>query len=800
MIELEYFKFKGDHFYVNYTEMPLNTPGLTFFRGQNLDAKQDGAESSASSNGTGKSRLVQLLEGFIFGSSSRGHFKRMVTPNFEGTLAFKTLKDGHSWEFTYKVASGWQVVQNGTPISVSHKATDCRALLQKTLGLTENDWSYFMSITARSLDTLIKGKPKEKRLYLEEFFNIDEFYENKYNDYLEQKKALAEEVELIRTDRQRLFDLQLALDAMSGAGWLEIQVNACDEVLTILKRQQGAIRSESRTLSDNIGSWNSYQELYIKLQGVDEKTYQDSQQAFLKEKALAGIALDNLRKLETFISQKFVPHRQREPKCTLTQPAEACPTNESITSKSLTVKTMRDKIALKKSISALSAEIEEIEIPHLSSEQLEQLRAEQLKKQLEARDHLSLIEKGGDVCPTCRRPLDFILADVPKEVKLEILRKQVLGIDAALKLIGQQLKSLETYEKLQAKLSLLTEQFNKFPTFGTKLSVAEADLIKDTRLVAQWDAYSKEKDAYTQWKSKLDLLLVEAKSLGYPNTESKESYEARIKEIDDNLSDIGQVLKNFEQFRLISEKVINLPPLVELEEKIANLLEQDTLLGSHIDDLNVLKGSYKEKRDMVISYQAQIDAAKKRLARQDETESAFRQTSFLTEFYSYKGFKLYELKQRCKALVERSNYWSKFFFQEDYLWSMAEDLENLDLLVQPLKHKDVEPYSVSSFSSGEYNRAARVLLFSQLELIPPNKKTNLLFLDEVEGNLDKAGMRAFVEDVLPKLRETFPEKCVVIISHTASLSSSQAIDHLWLAERKDRKTNLTVYPYYQRRN
>jgi DNA repair exonuclease SbcCD ATPase subunit len=102
-------------------------------------------------------------------------------------------------------------------------------------------------------------------------------------------------------------------------------------------------------------------------------------------------------------------------------------------------------------------------------------------------------------------------------------------------------------------------------------------------------------------------------------------------------------------------------------------------------------------------------------------------------------------------------------------------------------------------SSGEFNRASRVLLFSQLELIPPNKRTNLLILDEIEGHLDEAGMTAFCEIVLPKLKETFPDKTIVVISHLGSLAQAGVLDHIWLAERRDRKTTLTVYPDYKRK-
>lgn len=800
MIEFEYFKFSGDRFYVQHTSMPLNAPGITLLRGINYDAQQSSGDALDNSNGVGKSRAIQLLEAFIFGSSARGHFKRMVLPSFEGTLAFRDLKTGHHWEFSYTVEpSRWTILQNGTQIKISHKASDCQAYLQKILGLTAEDWSYFMCFTARSLDVLIKGQPRFKRKYLEEFFNIDAFYEHRHGIYVEKKKELEEELALIRTDRARIFDLQSALESLSGAGWLKIQIEACDAVLPLLKRQRSGLVSIIREATDRISDWNQYQELFVALHGIEESIYQKEQQDLMQERALCKIKINNALRLKGFLSQKLIPHQNREPKLTCTKPQEDCPSSSVLMEKASTVQKMRDKVRLKKQLTGLEIEIEDFDVPEDSLESLEQRKDALVQKQNEYKEHISLVEKGGAFCPLCKQSLAFILSDIPKDKKIEVLKNRLAHVTELIIKGNQAIKAWGAYRDLTQKQGVLVDEFTKFPVFGTKLSLAEADLVAGKQLVAEWQAYQNEIDAHTAWKAKLDVFLAEAASLGYPEDTETLIYEARIEGIDARLVDVNKVLKEIERFCAVSAKVIEYPPLQEIESTQLQAQEQDRVLGSHVDDLNVLKGSFKEKQDLVISYKSQIEAAKQRLSRQDDVEKEYRKVGFLADFYSSTGFKLYELKQRCKALIDRANHWSRFFFQEEYEWSLAEDLENLDLLVQPRKHKsEVEPYSVADLSAGEYNRAARVLLFSQLELIPPKKRTNLLFLDEVEAHLDKAGMRAFVEDVLPKLKENFPEKNIVIISHAASLGSS-CIDHMWLAERKDRKTKLSLYPHYQRR-
>ena len=81
MIVLHGLKFHGDRFYREPTEIPCGMSGMVLLRGINRDAEVPGV-----SNGSGKTRLTQILQGFIFGVTARGHFRRFVGPDFVGTL------------------------------------------------------------------------------------------------------------------------------------------------------------------------------------------------------------------------------------------------------------------------------------------------------------------------------------------------------------------------------------------------------------------------------------------------------------------------------------------------------------------------------------------------------------------------------------------------------------------------------------------------------------------------------------------------------------------------------------------
>jgi DNA repair exonuclease SbcCD ATPase subunit len=417
---------------------------------------------------------------------------------------------------------------------------------------------------------------------------------------------------------------------------------------------------------------------------------------------------------------------------------------------------------------------------------------------MDADEHYKLLQKGGDACPTCKQPLSFILDGMtPQEKKVQIEAK-IKEIQDQEKKVILRLAMHSSVAKVEQQYAILKEQFARFPTFGLKLSEAEAEVENVKRVAKHWKLYEKELELETQWQTKHDLLMVEAESLGYPDI-LNDDFSAELNTIKERLPIVTEELKQFDRFDALADHVINQPSYSALDDQLKECKEELTQLLARVETLNELKGVLRTQLVSITTLKAQAEALEKKLVGQEETESECKILELLNNFYSPTGFKVYELKRRCQKLIERANYWSKLFFQEPYEWSLSDDLENLDFFIQPTQDRDTDPYPIALLSSGEFNRAARVLLFSQLELIPPSKKTNILFLDEIEGNLDDAGMTAFCEVVLPKLKETFPDRTIVVISHQSSLQNSGVLDHVWLAERKDRKTALTVYPDYHRR-
>jgi len=796
MIEFESFEFSGDKFYQVPTQMPLALPGLTLLRGKNLDAKGN------ASNGTGKTRLVQILEGFIYGRNPRGLFKKTVLPEFTGTLKFKDGK-GDRWSFSYtpkEAVGAWTIHKNDIPIKVSHKPTDNLELLQKTVGITRDEWGYFVYITQRSLDILIKGKNTERRNYLENFFNIDTFYSQKFAEYNLKWKGLKDEIETLKNDRIRLDTVNEARKELPGEEWAKLQLGFVDDALSLLRDDISSCTTQQTELRGQIETWNNYHALFRQLQGLDAKLLKTEHDSLLKTQIELERKEKIRKQLDLFVKAKLTPHQSRIPKQTAQKPDTNKPNSQDITDKEVALNQMREKLRLKKQVASFAPELGDLnqQLDGVDPIELDATRKKLYKERVDAEEHYKLLQKGGDACPTCKQPLAFILDGMS-------VAERMVAIDAEVKrLVAQEKECLRLAtlynksEKLNQQLDLLKEQFSRYPTFGVKLADAEAGLISLKELAAKWEAYEREQEALVKWQTTNDLLLTEAKGLGYPEILG-EDHSEELKQIEERLPGLALELKLFDRFDALTDEVLKFDLLPSLEAKEQTIKEDLAELLSRIESLNEFKGVLRTQLTNIGTLKSQAEVLEAKVIKQAAKESEAKILELLNTFYSPTGFKIFELKKRCQKMIERANYWSKLFFAEPHTWSLSEDLDDLDFLIQPTHYPDTEPFPISLLSAGEFNRAARVLLFSQLELIPPNKKTNLLVLDEIEANLDEAGMLAFTEVVLPTLRETFPDRTIIVISHQSSLHNAGVLDHIFLAERKDRKTTLTVYPDYQRK-
>ena len=790
MTVLKSFKFSEDLFFQDETFLPLDKMDLALLVGNNRDGQTPGL-----SNGAGKTRLIQLLQAFIYGSCERGNFKKIVTPKFVGTLEFRTAMTVGSppqdWSFTYDLAENrWMILMDGKHFSGSHKPSECQALLEKKIGYTQKEWNNFIHINGRSIATLLEGKPADRRKYLESYFNIDDWYAQKKKEYDELCAALEDDLNALQQKQSQLDQIVQLLNNQESEKYLEYQIEILESSIVHLKERLAALTSEVDKHTADISLWAEYQDLFQKVEGKTKLKILQEQRDDLSQK-LADLREKQKRRqtLEIFVRTELDLARKAlkplEPEPTVDNPDV-----QSLMKREADLAQMRQKIKIKQKMRELEGILPDVSCIRLTDEKISTVLTGIREHRAEIKHHLALL-KDGDTCPHCGQTLAFILQNAPAEQRERELSEELREIEQQITEFEGQAQSLQRFHTLSEQIVGLQKEFESYPVFGIKVSEAEAELGKLKAASAEWTAWYRVKNKHQEGQNLFDAKLAQATGMGYPDLLNEEFLD-KIDNLKGSLKDVQDDIGVQEYFERIAEKVSQLQTKSTLTEALKKLREEQAQMQKDVDELSELKGQHRASLKSVSGLTDTRKSLEMELVRKIDLEREYAVMEGLVKFYSPKGFMLYELKRRCQALIDRANYWSPVFFQEQYEWSLSPDMDDLDFLVRPVNHKATDPYSVSLFSAGEKNRAARVLLFSQLQIQPPNKRINVLFLDEVEQNLDKAGMVAFTEVVIPKLKETFSDRSIVVISHDPSLQNSPSIDSLWTVEKKDRKSTLTI--------
>jgi len=786
-MRLESFTFKGDLIWQEQTTVPLNLPGISLVLGRNHDA----GATDEDSNGSGKTRLFQILSAYIYNTSDRGNFKKMIRPEFSGRLDF--TKGAEQWGFGYELKDNlWDVVRNQEVYAKFHKPSDSQKLLQELVGFSQKEWGNFVHVNRHSICTLLSGASAERRRYLESFFNIDDFYEEKRKEYAAIKKHLEEQLNILEQEKARLEQVNISLHGLESTPYLQTQLTYIEEYGAFLSQRRRTLTAACNKAHSGVEVWNAYYKACTELEEKFGADQADEKSKLTKAKALVVDALGTSKarrqqqiKVQRKVDQELpqVENHILEP----LEPSEPKPQLETITDLEKTHSLMKQKETMILRYKKLQAEKPAIQGDF---KDLEQAKEQLLKEKAELISHIELV-KDGTACGRCGQSLEFVLAEMTPEDKSAELQETLTNLNDTIKSLNADLNDIRRRDQLVEQLKELRGEIEAFGVFGKKIADVEEEIAKHKKANRDWINYERELTSFAQRKQKKEILLAELAALEYPQI-LQETLVQDIQKADAELVQLEQNLKLFEEHDKLLEEATTLQPKDTLVAEHAALYDEFLSTEAGMTKLSELKGQFQNELTQVSQLLKSKSLIEDKLKNYEEQKSEYKVIDALAKFFSPAGFKLFELRRRCEYLIEKVNFWSPVFCREQYEWSMPDDLDDLDFLVQPVKNRKTVPYSASLLSAGEENRAERVLLFAQLDMAPANKALDLLILDEIEGNLDPAGRRTFTEVVIPKLKETFPNKSVIIISHEESLKKSPDIDHLWLVEKKNRSSSLKV--------
>lgn len=782
MIEFNSFTFSGDAFYEDETRV-IFPKGISLLRGINYDA----GPSKENSNGAGKTRIPQLLKAFIHNDCDRGKLKQVVLPKFKGRFEFTNTSTKERWDFSANIKENeWEILCNDLVALNHHKFSECQKYLAEQTKLSKSEWSSFVHINHKSITELLQSKDDERRKFFEKFFNIDDFYAEKLAEYKSLVAAQETSIEILEQDRARHAQILDSLSKLPELSVLQTQMAADATLSEALKERKSVLTQERLELNVQISDWDQYYlnllEATDGLPSLDElKSTQDSLQRSLLE-------AEELERRVVTVRSKLtrLPLQHERP----TAPSEAYSADTLVGLQQLRMQ-MEQKQRLIQRFEALKALL-----PAKLSETKEALVTEKEKLLAESADtklHLALVGDGSS-CSRCGQSLEFVLGSSAPEDRHAELQAHERQLSFRISEINRHLAQIERSAEIEKEKAAVRTEAMALPKFARDLQSVLDEIGACRALETAWIAHNAELRVYEQQSKDREIILAEVTALGYP-----EVLDKPVPNVAGMRTKLRQVEKGIEALNLsksLLQRVLKLPPKAELAQTLEKVIGVEEEVGKQYDALMTALGGYHTQLGMIQGFTKSKEELEVKLALTDNLYSEYKILKALVKFFSPAGFKTYELRRRCEPFVEHANYWSPMFFSELHEWSLSTDPESLEFLVRPVAHPKVKPFPARLLSAGESNRAERVLLFAQLALAPKDKKVNTVFLDEIEGNLDAPGRVLFTEVVIPKLKETFRDKCIVIISHDDSLKNSSSIDHLWLVERRERKSTLKIFENY----
>lgn len=188
-----------------------------------------------------------------------------------------------------------------------------------------------------------------------------------------------------------------------------------------------------------------------------------------------------------------------------------------------------------------------------------------------------------------------------------------------------------------------------------------------------------------------------------------------------------------------------------------------------LEQMRVTVRTYAEKSTHLADLQAKVD----RLA---QLEDDLEIIASCMKAYGKTGMKVERLRTVMERISECLPRWTRVLFTEPYFKvKVAQDKAGtkLSLLVTkqfttPGGKTIVNWVDASALSGGEESRFAVCIMLTLSELVAPEKRTNLLVLDETDRSCDAYGQQLIANLLIPLMRKSRPS--MFVITHQLQLN------------------------------
>ena len=229
------------------------------------------------------------------------------------------------------------------------------------------------------------------------------------------------------------------------------------------------------------------------------------------------------------------------------------------------------------------------------------------------------------------------------------------------------------------------------------------------------------------------------------------------------MADIQQKIEDTKKFSRIQQEIDELLESNEVEDdydpEIEKTLQKkfnklSKTLNSVHESINTLENSRSEY-SLLTSNLADIQKKLDSLATEIEERKI---TEALVAAYGPKGIKVNVINNLCANLEANFNVMAPLIYNENFSFEFSVDATGIDVLVHRPKGLSSD---VRMLSGAESDSFRLLFLTSLLPLMPEDRRTNFVVLDEPDSHMSEVSRDKFIHDFIPHLRTVVPSIYII---------------------------------------
>jgi len=783
-------------------------------------------------NGSGKSTAWHLFTQTHYGASPNGAKKAdfqhdedvkdfLIESTFQKNNSIYTaahaVKSKTLSPSGTPYGSGVSLYRDGKDISL-HKDPDTLTLIKQTMGWTLEEWYGYVYLAQSTSHTLINGTRSARQSYLSALFNLLPL--DTLHEYCK-TKSISFDQQLADLDREKQeYSIKIGLLKDRSSERAEDVVKDCRDAITFLEQQlQGLTIKQAAfdrrkllehqlSIKSVLYSTDSLGEFQVELEnlqqqeaayraGVNRRQKLETELQALPVILNPKIPSDYEQILETpdqnevALTQEILALEEASLGiCNLAPPEIPEDFEEVLASPDL------DEFMTRQRLKKLRERPSPPDFVRPAPERIKMYEERALNLFLEGADLGKVIkhlEFGGAECDRCGTHLDV-------QHRAEELIQKKEELEAILEAHRKTKKILEDLKSQDAAWAahdaLGPDETGEIPSL--EASVERYKTKKRYQAVqALEERYQKEQAVKKQVERLPGLISTREqyqRKVSYQRlAKQKESYVRYVEtktRIEHDLSEIAEGVSVAPDILALQTKIRQTQEIAQIEGELKELQDSKdmsnkiNMFKTEQNDFQVKLGQSLREIEEVKKLTEDIKCLGNSIESKNYLQSEKTKYSLLTKGFGKAGSLRKGMLQKFSNYLEEALLAHTIRQLPEHRFTIDVD-DGIDIMTSK---NGCTPYDVKFMSGGEQGALSLAFLFALDDLLPPDRRTSVKIIDELEAHFDADRKQDFVQYTLPELRKR--ADTVIVISHSEAASDG-TFDAYWTV---DKGTILEVLP------